>query len=286
MRLLADALASLGSERAIVFHSENGLDELVPGVRGVGRRGPGRLDAALDASIRPTLRQAPVDARGARAAATPPRTRRMLARLLEGEAGPRREAVLLNAAVGARRRGTRAGTCATATSGRARVDRRRRGRAEAFETAPARPGRAPARGRERRPRRAILADEADAPLARRVRGRGRPPAHRPSDGAALRRVAARARRAHRRGVQGAVAVGRRDPGERRRRRSRRFALIYRRGHAAAISVVDRGGSLRRQARLAPARQGDLRTAGAHEGLRRRRAAARLRGLARAPTPSS
>jgi len=32
VRLLADALASLGAERAVVFHSANGLDELVPGV--------------------------------------------------------------------------------------------------------------------------------------------------------------------------------------------------------------------------------------------------------------
>src|SRR4030095_6434256 len=36
VRLLSDALASLGSERAIVFHSENGLDELTPGVPAFG----------------------------------------------------------------------------------------------------------------------------------------------------------------------------------------------------------------------------------------------------------
>ncbi len=46
--LLAGALASLGSERAIVFHSENGLDELVPGVSAARHRGPGRRDEALD----------------------------------------------------------------------------------------------------------------------------------------------------------------------------------------------------------------------------------------------
>ena len=58
--LLADALAALGNERAIVFHSENGLDELTPGVPAFGvevRDGwtrPWRLDA--DA-----LAQEPVD---------------------------------------------------------------------------------------------------------------------------------------------------------------------------------------------------------------------------------
>src|SRR5438309_4270329 len=34
--LLADALAALGSERAVVFHSANGLDELIPGVPASG----------------------------------------------------------------------------------------------------------------------------------------------------------------------------------------------------------------------------------------------------------
>ncbi|HLN58771.1 MAG TPA: anthranilate phosphoribosyltransferase, partial [Thermoanaerobaculia bacterium] len=36
VRLLADALASLGAERAVVFHAANGLDELVPGVPASG----------------------------------------------------------------------------------------------------------------------------------------------------------------------------------------------------------------------------------------------------------
>lgn len=95
-RLLADALAALGTERAIVFHSENGLDELTPGVPASGVQvedgwtRPWRLEA--DA-----LRQQPVDLEeltGGDAAANAA----MLARLLEGEPGPRREAVLLNAA--------------------------------------------------------------------------------------------------------------------------------------------------------------------------------------------
>jgi anthranilate phosphoribosyltransferase len=95
--LLADALADLGTERAIVFHSEVGLDELVPGAaaEGVevldGRTRPWRFDPA-------ELSQAPVsldDLKGGDAA----ENARMLERLLDGEHGPRRETVLVNAAV-------------------------------------------------------------------------------------------------------------------------------------------------------------------------------------------
>ncbi|HEY1434031.1 MAG TPA: anthranilate phosphoribosyltransferase, partial [Thermoanaerobaculia bacterium] len=95
--LLADALAALGTERAIVFCSEVGLDELVPGTAasGVevleGRTRPWKHDPA-------DLAQAPIavaDLTGGDAAANA----HMLERLLEGEPGPRREAVLLNAAV-------------------------------------------------------------------------------------------------------------------------------------------------------------------------------------------
>jgi anthranilate phosphoribosyltransferase len=97
VRLLADALAALGSERAIVFHSEAGLDELVPGVpaSGVevldGWTRPWRFDPA-------ELPQAPVsveELKGGDAAGNAA----MLVRLLDGEAGPRREAVLTNVAV-------------------------------------------------------------------------------------------------------------------------------------------------------------------------------------------
>jgi anthranilate phosphoribosyltransferase len=79
--LLADALAALGSERAIVFHSE---------VFEGGTR-PWRFDPS-------ELPQAPValaDLKGGDAA----ENAHMLARLLDGEPGPRREAVLINAAV-------------------------------------------------------------------------------------------------------------------------------------------------------------------------------------------
>jgi anthranilate phosphoribosyltransferase len=96
--LLAEALATLGSERAIVFHSANGLDELVPGVPAAGievREGwtrPWRYDPA-------DVRQAAVDA-GELAGGDASSNASMLTELLEGEKGPRREAVLLNAALG------------------------------------------------------------------------------------------------------------------------------------------------------------------------------------------
>jgi anthranilate phosphoribosyltransferase len=82
----------------VVFHSADGLDELIPGVPATGievRDGwtrPWRYDPA-------DVRQKPVDPAelaGGDAAANAA----MLQRLLEGERGPRREAVLLNAALG------------------------------------------------------------------------------------------------------------------------------------------------------------------------------------------
>jgi anthranilate phosphoribosyltransferase len=97
VQLLADALAALGAERAVVFHSENGLDELTPGVAawGVevndGGKRPWRLESAV-------LAQRPVsleELSGGDAATNAG----MLLRLLEGEGGPRREAVLVNAAL-------------------------------------------------------------------------------------------------------------------------------------------------------------------------------------------
>ena len=98
VRLLADALAMLGSERAVVFHSANGLDELIPGVPATGievRDGwtrPWKYDAS-------DVRQEPVDVT-ALAGGDASSNAAMLTALLEGEAGPRREAVLLNSALG------------------------------------------------------------------------------------------------------------------------------------------------------------------------------------------
>jgi anthranilate phosphoribosyltransferase len=98
VRLLADALAMLGSERAVVFHSSNGLDELIPGVPAHGvevRDGwtrPWKYDPA-------EVRQETVDP-AALAGGDASSNAAMLMALLEGEKGPRREAVLLNAALG------------------------------------------------------------------------------------------------------------------------------------------------------------------------------------------
>ncbi len=95
--LLAQALAALGTERAVVFHSGNGLDELVPGADAVGmevlgrQTRPWRLDAAGLALAPVALEQLAGGDAADNAA--------MLTRLLEGEPGPRREAVLLNAGV-------------------------------------------------------------------------------------------------------------------------------------------------------------------------------------------
>jgi anthranilate phosphoribosyltransferase len=96
--LLADALAMLGSERAVVFHSSNGLDELIPGVPAHGievRDGwsrPWKYDP-------PEVSQEPIDVT-ALAGGDASSNAAMLTALLEGEKGPRREAVLLNAALG------------------------------------------------------------------------------------------------------------------------------------------------------------------------------------------
>lgn len=98
VRLLGEALAMLGCERAVVFHSANGLDELIPGVPATGievRDGwtrPWKYDPA-------DLGQEPVDVSeltGGDAVANA----EMLEALLHGEKGARREAALLNAALG------------------------------------------------------------------------------------------------------------------------------------------------------------------------------------------
>ena len=97
VRLLADALAALGAERAVVFHSENGLDELTPGVPawGVEVNGGWTRPWTLESSALAQRAVSIEELAGGDAAANAA----MLLRLLEGEEGPRREAVLLNAAV-------------------------------------------------------------------------------------------------------------------------------------------------------------------------------------------
>lgn len=96
-RLLAEALAMLGTERAIVFHSENGLDELTPGIPAIGfevregRAAPWRLDAGV-------LAQRTVEIEDL-AGGTALENAAVLRRVVEGEPGPVRETVLVNAAV-------------------------------------------------------------------------------------------------------------------------------------------------------------------------------------------
>jgi anthranilate phosphoribosyltransferase len=95
-RLLADALASLGAEHVLVFHSANGLDELVPGVPATGVE-------VHEGWTRPwtydprSLAQKLVDL-SELAGGDAAQNAAMLERLLEGEDGARREAALLNAA--------------------------------------------------------------------------------------------------------------------------------------------------------------------------------------------
>ena len=141
VRLLADALASLGTERAIVFHSDNGLDELVPGVAAFGveiQEGwtrPWRYDPA-------TLRQRAVEM-AELAGSDADGNAAMLRRLLEGEAGraPRDGAPERRAR--ARRRGTGAGPAGRlrARAARGRLRRRARRLRGASRRVAQRPGR-------------------------------------------------------------------------------------------------------------------------------------------------
>jgi anthranilate phosphoribosyltransferase len=95
-RLLAEALAMLGTERAIVFHSENGLDELTPGVAAIGFEvRPGRAAAwRFDAGV---LAQRPVEIADL-AGGAPAENAAILRAVLDGAPGPVRETVLVNAA--------------------------------------------------------------------------------------------------------------------------------------------------------------------------------------------
>lgn len=94
--LLAETLALLGTERALIFHSENGLDELTPGIAAIGfevRPGearPWRFDPGVLAQL-PVEREQLAGGDAAQNATT-------LKRILGGEPGPLRETVLLNAA--------------------------------------------------------------------------------------------------------------------------------------------------------------------------------------------
>ena len=94
--LMIRVLQDLGHERALVFYGEDGLDELTT-------TGPSRVfelkagtvsEYELDPRDLEVARSQPSDLKGG----TPPENAELLRRVLEGEAGPRRDVVLLNAA--------------------------------------------------------------------------------------------------------------------------------------------------------------------------------------------
>src|SRR6185436_10984981 len=118
--LLADALASLGTERAVVFHASNGLDELVPGVpaSGVEVNDGWTRPWKYDPSALPQKAVALEELAGGDA----PGNAAMLEGLLDGEAGPRREAVLLNVAVALTIAGCAADVVEGYDKGRAALD--------------------------------------------------------------------------------------------------------------------------------------------------------------------
>lgn len=94
--LMIRVLQDLGHERALVFYGEDGLDELTT-------TGPSRVfelkagtvtEYELDPKDLGLGRSRPEDLRGG----TPPENAALLRQVLDGEAGPRREVVVLNAA--------------------------------------------------------------------------------------------------------------------------------------------------------------------------------------------
>jgi len=94
--LMIRVLQDLGHERALVFYGEDGLDELTT-------TGPSRVfqlkggtvtEYELDPRDFGLNRSQPADLKGG----TPPENANLLRQVLDGESGPRRDVVLLNAA--------------------------------------------------------------------------------------------------------------------------------------------------------------------------------------------
>jgi anthranilate phosphoribosyltransferase len=94
--LMVRVLKDLGHERALVFYGEDGLDELTTtGLSRVYQLKDGRVsEYELDPRELGFSRSRPEDLRGG----TPPENANLLRQVLDGEAGPRRDVVLLNAA--------------------------------------------------------------------------------------------------------------------------------------------------------------------------------------------
>ena len=229
--LLADALAALGSERAIVFHSENGLDELMPGRRRRRGRGRRRLDAPLAARRRTpsARRRSEVEALSGGDADGECGDARAPARGRGRDRGARR--CSLNVAVALVVEGRARGHRRRATSARAAAIDSGGGRGRSFERLQGRP-----RARMSDVLERILADKR----ARLARGEYAP----------SRSAAAAARPTAPRFVASLRQPGTRIIAEIKARspsageilpgadgKVETFALLYRRGHAAAISVV-------------------------------------------------
>jgi len=99
---MADVLARLGVERAIVFHAGDGMDELsVSGPSMVIEIDGGRKEYQLDPS---ELSLKPADPQSVRGGG-PEDNARIAREILEGATGPRRDVVLLNAAAALRAAG-------------------------------------------------------------------------------------------------------------------------------------------------------------------------------------
>jgi anthranilate phosphoribosyltransferase len=94
--LMIRVLQDLGHERALVFYGEDGLDELTTtGASRVFELQGGRVrDYELDPKDLGLERSRPEDLRGG----TPAENAALLQQVLDGEAGPRRNVVVLNAA--------------------------------------------------------------------------------------------------------------------------------------------------------------------------------------------
>jgi anthranilate phosphoribosyltransferase len=94
--LMVRVLKDLGHERALVFYGEDGLDELTTTGRSrVFELKDGQVsEYELDPQDLGLSRSRPEDLRGG----TPPENADLLRQVLQGESGPRRDVVLLNAA--------------------------------------------------------------------------------------------------------------------------------------------------------------------------------------------
>ncbi len=93
---MARALGALGAERAWVVHGAGGIDE----VSTLGHTKVSELRAGTVNTfyVHPADAGLPVAARSALAGGTAADNAAMIGRLLDGESGPRRDVVLLNAA--------------------------------------------------------------------------------------------------------------------------------------------------------------------------------------------